>query len=93
MFSRLIDLDKEIHRIKISKNASFVSHILYADNMLIACRANLQNAKAVGNCLSNYCKWYGQYINRKKSSILFSNNINLGVRKAVRSHLGFMELK
>ncbi|KAH7510783.1 hypothetical protein FEM48_ZijujUnG0088600 [Ziziphus jujuba var. spinosa] len=52
-------MDKEsgVQRIKICKNAPAVSHLLYANDLLITCRANKENAKAIVKCLKTYCNW------------------------------------
>nr|XP_048324647.1 secreted RxLR effector protein 78-like [Ziziphus jujuba var. spinosa] len=63
IFSKLMDRESGIQGIKIYRNAPVVSHLLYADDLLITYRANKENAKAILKCLKTYCNWLGQQIN------------------------------
>lgn len=47
---------------------------MYANDLLVICRANEQKASMVKNCLEKYIAWFGQEANAKKSSILFTKN-------------------
>ncbi|PKU83646.1 putative mitochondrial protein [Dendrobium catenatum] len=58
--------------IKINPNASIISHLMYADDILIFSKANKICLKKVNKILKNYCSWTGQKINYKKSAVLFS---------------------
>jgi hypothetical protein len=66
---------KNLHWIKISRAAPAVSHLLFADDLVIFRKANKQEAQTVQRCLEKYTRWSGQTLNVKKSSIHFSNNL------------------
>lgn len=43
-----------LHGIKISRNALAISHLMYADDLLVMCRENEQEARVVNNCMERY---------------------------------------
>lgn len=81
-----------IHEIKVSRNALAISHIMYADDLLIMCRANKEEAMAVNNCFEKYCEWSSQEINGRKSSILFSRFTDKRDIHAIKKIFGFKEM-
>lgn len=64
----------DIHGVKISQESPLISHLMFADDLLIFCRANTIEVKKVKRCLNVYCTWSGQSINYAKSIIHFSCN-------------------
>ena len=56
---------------KICPTAPTVSHLLCADDLLLACRASDQEAAFVMESFKKYCYWSGQEANLDKSSIFF----------------------
>lgn len=93
VLTRLIEREQQIQRIKICKRVPAISLILYADDLLLACRANSQNAEALLDNFGLYCLWSGQEANMEKSHIFFSKNTRLDVKRTIRETLGFKELK
>lgn len=58
ILSRLIRKKEEaevILGIKVHKNAPAISHLMYAEDLLIMCRANLEEAERFLRCLKTYC--------------------------------------
>lgn len=47
---------------------------MYADDLIIYCKANEAEAREVVACLQLYCEWIGQQINWKKSVAHFTKN-------------------
>jgi hypothetical protein len=60
--------------IKIAKNCSPISHILFADDLILFAKATSSEANILRSVLNCYCSWSGQAINESKSSIHFSRN-------------------
>uniref|UniRef100_A0A2N9HP69 Uncharacterized protein n=1 Tax=Fagus sylvatica TaxID=28930 RepID=A0A2N9HP69_FAGSY len=60
--------------LKISPSCTPISHLQFADDLLIFSKANSSNASIILDCLSSYQAWSGQKINYSKSSVIFSKN-------------------
>ena len=58
--------------IKICKETSAITHLLYADDSLFFMEASSVNFMHVKQLLDCYCRWSGQKINRSKSVLVFS---------------------
>ena len=74
---RLLDREfhlKKISRVKASINGPAITHVMYADDIVLFSKATRMEAKAINECLDMYCKWSGQCINRSKSGIYFSKH-------------------
>ena len=72
VLSRLLDREfhlKKISRVKASLNGLAITHVMYADNIVLFSKATRMEAKAINECLDMYCKLSGQYINRSKFGI------------------------
>lgn len=59
------------HDVKIARNSLSISHLFYANNIMIFLRANIREAVNIQPILDNYCLWSVQSINFKKSSFFF----------------------
>jgi hypothetical protein len=77
VISRLL-LRQESHDllqgIKIARNCAAVSHLLFADDLILFAKATSVEAVHLKSCMDIYCRWSGQAINCSKSSIHFSKN-------------------
>lgn len=93
VFSRMLDKNQDINGIKVCRLASEVSHLFYADDILLATMADTKNAIAIAKCLDHYCRWSGQAPNIEKSSILFFENTIRRTRKAIKKTINFKEMK
>lgn len=60
--------------IKVSRNESCVSHLLFADDMVLFGEATAHQATIIRQCLDIFCKHSGQRVNFQKSSLFFSKN-------------------
>lgn len=79
VLSRIIKREEQrnkIHGIKISRSAPPITNLLFVDDVILFCRANSGDARAVHHCLQTYARWSGQVVNVGKSFIHFSNNMN-----------------
>uniref|UniRef100_A0A803QHZ7 Reverse transcriptase domain-containing protein n=1 Tax=Cannabis sativa TaxID=3483 RepID=A0A803QHZ7_CANSA len=77
VLSKLIgkaEVDKKLKGIRVSRNATAISHLLYADDAIFYCQASEANATCLMEVFEKYEAWYGQRINKSKSGILFSPN-------------------
>lgn len=52
--------DGQLRGIKVGRGAPIMSHLLFADDLLIFARAKRQDATAITACLDKYMSWFGQ---------------------------------
>ncbi len=52
-----------------------VSHLLFADDLIIFAKATVEDAKAIQSCIDLYQHCSGQLVNAKKSAIMFSKRV------------------
>ena len=84
ILSRLILREENrglIHGIKISRLSLPISHLLFADELMIFTRAKNSEVESIKNCLNSYSSWYGQKVNFEQSAIFFSKNCSLPITK------------
>jgi hypothetical protein len=77
VFSRLLSKAEaagSLKGMKIARHCSAISHLLFADDLLIFGRACNSEASCIKDCVEKYTRWSGQAINANKSSIHFSRN-------------------
>lgn len=94
--SRMLAIEEskgELYGIKVCRNAQTISHLLYADDMVIMCKVSRQDASVVQRCLDKYCAGLGQAINSKKSSIFFSKNTRREDKSEVKKFLEIKEMR
>lgn len=78
--------------IKIARGAPVLTHMFFADDSYILCKANGDTADLISNMLQVYEMVLGQKINCSKSSVIFSYNGNQDIRESVCNTLGFHEV-
>ncbi|KAI0529234.1 hypothetical protein KFK09_001781 [Dendrobium nobile] len=79
--------------VNISTYGPRISHLLYADDVLLYSEASKKVSLKVKGILSNFSKWTGQSINMEKSGILFGKMVDRRRRKAITRTLGIKEVK
>ena len=90
VFSALISkaqLDNQIHGVKIAPGALEISHLSFADDSLILCKANKSEASTIHLIISTYQEASGQLVNLDKSELLFSKYVNQQAKTEVMSCL------
>jgi hypothetical protein len=78
VFSRL--LQKKVHDGTIGyylqpRKGPLISHLLYADDMVIFSTGRKKDVRSILEVLDIYAQWSSQMVNASKSSIFFSNRI------------------
>jgi hypothetical protein len=76
-----------LHGIKIARLSPLISHILFANAVMIFSKAKNVEANFILKCLSTHSKWLGQCINFSKYAIFFSKNCKLSVKASINSIL------
>ena len=90
-FSNLLNnavRNKQITGVKIARQSPYVSHLFFADDSLIFCKANSDEAGHIKEMLECYGKVSGQQVNINKSAVFFSNNTNGREKEEVLQKLG-----
>lgn len=92
LLARSIDLGI-IHGVPIAWGAQLVSHLMFADNLILFCRANCREARELATILRCYCSWSGQAINFQKSSIAFSGNTHPQLKAPILAKMNLKEIR
>lgn len=77
--------------IKVARGAPALTHMFFADDLYVFCKANGDTAEEILNVLQVYERASGQKINNLKSSVMFSCNTNRDIKESVCNTLGFQE--
>jgi hypothetical protein len=67
---------------RAGRNGPAISHLIFADDLLLFGQAVEENMNAVMEVLNRFCSMSGQQVNYDKSSIFFSRNVP-NVRRAI----------
>jgi hypothetical protein len=60
--------------IKIAKNCPPITHLLFADDLIIFAKATSTEAVSIKSNIDLFCSWLGQKVTTGKCSLLFSKN-------------------
>ncbi|GKV27974.1 hypothetical protein SLEP1_g37084 [Rubroshorea leprosula] len=82
---------KQLHGIRICRQAPKISHLLFADDSFLFLRATETEAKNLKAILQTYEEVSGQVINFQKSSITFSCSVRQGLRDSISCTLNMIE--
>ncbi|KAI0496277.1 hypothetical protein KFK09_022591 [Dendrobium nobile] len=66
-----------------------ISHLLYADDVLLFSKANSEQVKVLKKIIVDYCSWTGLSVNVKKSAIMFGKSVNRAKKKSLSKILNF----
>lgn len=86
------ELEGRIHGVSICRRALTISHLLFADNSLLFCKASQKEVLVINGILQAYADASGQYINMEKSLVLFSNNTPDRMRDWIKVSLAIKEV-
>ena len=78
----------EIRGVSICKNGPRVSHLFFADDSVLFCRAKEEECQNILALLSVYERGSGKKINRDKTNIFFSTNTQPDMQTQIQNILG-----
>lgn len=96
MLSRILDYElaqNNISGIKASIRGPSISHVMYADDIILFSKASKKEATNMIKCVDKYCRWSGQKINNNKSGVFFSKNTPGQNRRMIKGLLQMKGLK
>ena len=95
VLARMLDrefLEGRISGVKASPNGPTLTHVMYADDIVLFSKADSREASSLNNCLEKYCTWSGQQINRAKSGLAFSKASSKPAMQGVKQLLQMKSL-
>ncbi|XP_057812491.1 uncharacterized protein LOC131026578 [Salvia miltiorrhiza] len=78
-----------IARMRMSRSLLFPSHLLYADDVLLFCKATRRSCRMIESILQIYASVSGQFCNKAKSTIFFGKGVSVQMRRRLQRDLGF----
>ncbi|XP_057803087.1 uncharacterized protein LOC131018376 [Salvia miltiorrhiza] len=69
----------------------FPTHLLYADDILIFCKASIRNAKTIKHILEYYGELSGQVCSLEKSRIYFAKGVSSSMKRGINQVLNFTQ--
>ena len=68
--------------VKVSRRGPFISHLMFADDLMFFIKANHVNCSAIRDVLNVFCNMSGQTVSEAKSRVFFSPNVDRDDREA-----------
>ena len=97
ILSRMLDHElrqSNIKGIKTSKSGPTITHVMYADDIVLFSKNTKKDAEAISEILEKYNLWSGQLVNRRKSGIFFfSKHTQRATQRSIKSILHIRALK
>jgi hypothetical protein len=76
-----VEAEGSLKGIKLAATALCVNHLLFADDSLLLVEATAEGVEKINSILQIYAEGSGQVINREKSSVMFSANARMRVKR------------
>ena len=74
--------------VAVCRDAPILSHLFFANNSLIFCKASLQECDSLQHVLKVYEDAFGQQLNRAKTSLFFSSNTDQQLQEETKTRFG-----
>ncbi|KAL0443754.1 UNVERIFIED_CONTAM: putative mitochondrial protein [Sesamum latifolium] len=81
-----------IHGVRVCRNGPKVTHLLFADDMLIFCDANRASLELIRGLLAKFESGSGLQVNYQKSAVVFSRNVPLQTQEELANLLGVVRI-
>ena len=78
----------DIHGVSISWSGPKLTHLFFANDSLLFCKATTNEIKCIQNILTEYELASGQQVNRQKTTFFFSNSTPRHIKDSIQAMLG-----
>ncbi|KAH1032453.1 hypothetical protein J1N35_044627 [Gossypium stocksii] len=78
--------------IRLSRFGPKISHLFFADDLVILCEVQMEQARLLDSILKQFCASSGHRISGRKSNIYFSKSTEGSVRNQIPQMFGFQEV-
>ncbi|XP_021771780.1 uncharacterized protein LOC110735912 [Chenopodium quinoa] len=68
---------------RASRNGPYISHLAFADDLILFCEASADQELCMKGCLEKFCKVLGSKVSFDKSCVFFSENTEPDIRGAI----------
>lgn len=75
---------------QIGRNGVHLSHIFFADDIILVSEASERQVQLIKNIIDNFCLASGLSVSNSKSKVVFSPNVKDQVAHSLGNQLGFM---
>ena len=83
----------DIKGFSLCRNGPQISHLFFANDTLLFCKAELKELQIIQNLLKKYELASGQKINTDKNTLFFGKFVSLLSKNAIKNLLGVPEIK
>ncbi|XP_030496751.2 uncharacterized protein LOC115712590 [Cannabis sativa] len=77
---------------KLGRNGTPITHLMFADDIILFGEASVREARTLLDCLNSYCQCSGQSISFPKSSVFFSRGVSGRKAQAIAQTLGMKRM-
>ncbi|GMI77033.1 hypothetical protein like AT3G24255 [Hibiscus trionum] len=81
------------HPFCFARNGSPLSHLFFADDLILYARADIQQAQIINEILSYFGAHSGHRVSKPKTHIYFSPNSNLDLQQTISSYFGYQRVE
>lgn len=75
--------------VTLCKNGPPISHLFFADDIILFSDVSLEQSVVIRECLNDFCSRSGLKVNVSKTRVTFSKNVNHNRRTKISNSLGF----
>ena len=80
--------DGKIEGVVVCRDAPILSHLFFANDSLIFCKAGFEECDSLQHVLKVYEYASGQQLNKAKTSLFFSSNTDQQLQEEIKTRLG-----
>lgn len=75
--------------IQLTRGGPPISHLAFADNLILFAEASIEQATTIQNILNDFCLSSGQKVSQEKTRVFFTKNVSKFLKDDICAELGF----